>query len=185
MARPLIPRLEWARGTRYLVEGTTVVAVRPLVLSGRQDGLKRRETLWTAGGNYGLVLLAALILATPAWSLAQRARALGWSLALTTLTQLGLLLTRIMHSQFSPFETQYGPFTVVPPDYSLVKRTLFIWLYAFFTVVGPGFFALLIYWGLVTLSWGRSGQPVPLGGVGRNDPCPCGSGLKAKRCCQT
>ena len=77
LARPLIPRLEWALGTRYLVEGTTIVAVRPIVLSGRHDALKRRDTLWTPGGNYGLVLLVALILATPAWSLPQRARALG------------------------------------------------------------------------------------------------------------
>jgi hypothetical protein len=33
--------------------------------------------------------------------------------------------------------------------------------------------------------WGNASQPYinPLRHVGRNDPCPCGSGRKAKRCC--
>jgi uncharacterized protein YecA (UPF0149 family) len=26
-------------------------------------------------------------------------------------------------------------------------------------------------------------QPAPSGKVGRNDPCPCGSGKKFKKCC--
>jgi uncharacterized protein YecA (UPF0149 family) len=35
-------------------------------------------------------------------------------------------------------------------------------------------------------SWG-SPKPVrnPMRHVGRNDPCPCGSGKKAKKCCLT
>jgi hypothetical protein len=39
--------------------------------------------------------------------------------------------------------------------------------------------------------WPRSGvrmaarhnQEDPMGGIGRNQPCPCGSGVKTKRCC--
>jgi len=29
----------------------------------------------------------------------------------------------------------------------------------------------------------RGGMVSPLGKVGRNDACPCGSGMKHKRCC--
>jgi hypothetical protein len=40
-------------------------------------------------------------------------------------------------------------------------------------------------WALKGLSWLPRGTPVrnPWAGVGRNDPCPCGSGKKFKRCC--
>jgi uncharacterized protein YecA (UPF0149 family) len=36
-----------------------------------------------------------------------------------------------------------------------------------------------------TRDWSTSQQPFinPWKGVGRNDPCPCGSGKKAKKCC--
>lgn len=63
------------------------------------------------------------------------------------------------------------------------KLILFDWLYAFFEFMGRGFFALLIYLGLLTFTWGRPDAITPAHPVGRNDPCPCGSGLKAKRCC--
>ncbi|HYP08335.1 MAG TPA: SEC-C metal-binding domain-containing protein, partial [Bryobacteraceae bacterium] len=29
----------------------------------------------------------------------------------------------------------------------------------------------------------EAAAPVPAGKVGRNDPCPCGSGKKFKKCC--
>ncbi len=183
LARPLGRHLEWAPGTRYVVDGATVVAVRRLVLEGRQEAVKRRDTLWTPGSNYGLILLVALILATPGWSRPQRARALGWGLAWVTLTQLALLLTRTMQTQLAPFETAYGPFTVAPPDYSRVARGVVRWLHGFLNVVGPGFFALLIYGGLVTAARGRAGRSAPGSRVGRNDPCACASGLKVKRRC--
>jgi uncharacterized protein YecA (UPF0149 family) len=50
---------------------------------------------------------------------------------------------------------------------------------------GRGFFALLIYLGLIAFGWHAPALPtVPHGRpVGRNDPCPCGSGHKYKRCC--
>jgi len=32
---------------------------------------------------------------------------------------------------------------------------------------------------------GRPTRPVVSSDVGRNDPCPCGSGAKLKKCCRT
>jgi hypothetical protein len=182
MARPLIPLLERAPKTRYLVEGSTVVAHSPILLQQQRQLIERREWLWVPDQNYGLVLIAALVLATPGWSLRRRARALGAGLALITLTQLATVIVRVQYIQRSPFETQYGSFSLVPPGESPVQHALFQWLYAFL-VVGPGLFALLVYWALIAFTWGRPDGSATAAVVGRNDPCPCGSGLKAKRCC--
>lgn len=183
MARPLIPVLERARGTRYLVEGSTIVAVRPILLPQQRGLVERREPLWVPDQNYGLVLIAALVLATPGWSLRRRARALGASLALITLTQFATVIVNVQYIQRSPFETQYGSFSLVPPGESPVQHALFQWLYTFLAMVGPGLFALLVYWALIAFTWGRADGSATAAVVGRNDPCPCGGGLKAKRCC--
>lgn len=60
---------------------------------------------------------------------------------------------------------------------------VFDWLYAFFEFLGRRFFALVIYLGALAFLWGRPSESSPAHALGRNDPCPCGSGLKAKRCC--
>ncbi|HWQ68876.1 MAG TPA: SEC-C metal-binding domain-containing protein [Patescibacteria group bacterium] len=41
----------------------------------------------------------------------------------------------------------------------------------------------MLYFGAIALVWGRPEPESLKGSVGRNEPCPCGSGLKAKRCC--
>ena len=35
----------------------------------------------------------------------------------------------------------------------------------------------------LTRAWRKSGQIVNENKIGRNDPCPCGSGKKYKKCC--
>ena len=35
----------------------------------------------------------------------------------------------------------------------------------------------------LVMEWAKRTKPVVLAQIGRNDPCPCGSGRKAKRCC--
>jgi hypothetical protein len=185
LARPLIPRIERARATHYLVQGSTIVAVRPILLPQQRGLVERREPLWVPDQNYGLVLLAALVLATPGWSLRQRGRILGVSFALITLTQLALVVVRAEHTQLAPFETPYGRFSLIPPGYSPAMRALFKWLYGFFAVVGPGFFALLLYCGALAFTWRARGKRIRGRSLRGNVECPCGSGLKAKRCCRT
>jgi hypothetical protein len=107
------------------------------------------------------------------------------SFALLTLTQLVLVVVRAEHTQLTPFETPYGRFSLIPAGYSPFMRALFEWLYGFFAVVGPGFFALLLYCGCLAFTWGGPRGQVTGAAVRRNDPCPCGSGLKAKRCCRS
>ena len=72
------------------------------------------------------------------------------------------------------------------PGFSPIKQRVFYALYYFFDLMGRGFFALLIYLGLIALGWNAPAIRSVRGGgpVGRNDPCPCGSGRKYKRCCQ-
>ncbi|QTF91328.1 SEC-C metal-binding domain-containing protein, partial [Halomonas sp. BM-2019] len=52
------------------------------------------------------------------------------------------------------------------------------------------FDAQMPYWGIARTLWNaaplpsRGFRPAPLPEPKRNDPCPCGSGKKFKRCCQ-
>ncbi len=181
VASPLIPVLEATSGTRYLVEGATVVAARRIPLPQQREIVTIRRKLWDASADYNLALLAALLLATPGWTWRQRVRAMVWGIGLLALTQFAFFLVTVTYTQLWPITTKYGPLR--PPGFSHAKLVLFDWLYAFFEFMGRGFFALLLYWGSLALTWGISSQPALAQAVGRNDPCPCGSGLKAKRCC--
>ena len=102
-------------------------------------------------------------------------------LGLLTLEQLAFLLVTVEYTQLRPVPSPAGD--VFLPGFSLVKQTVFYWAWAFFQFMGRGFFVLAIYLGLVAMTWGRPAPGIAAGRVGRNDPCPCGSGLKAKRCC--
>ena len=181
LARPLMPMLESSPGTQYLVEGTAVVAERPIRRLAPDAVDAVRQPLRDTAGQYSIALLAALIMATPGWSWRQRGRALAWSLGLLILTDLVAFLVTIEYTKLWPTRIEAG--VVLSTDYSRVKMILFDWLYAFFEFMGRGFFALLLYFGLLALMWGRSDIAPSAHPVGRNAPCPCGSGLKAKRCC--
>lgn len=183
LATPLIPSIESSPGTRYVVEGTTIVAERPLVRQRAEQVTVTRTLLRETAGDYPVALLVALVLATPGWSLPRRGRILAVTLSLLIATQFLSLLINIEYTKLWPTKTAAG--IVVSLDYSKAKMILFDWLYAFTEFMGRGLFALLLYFGAIALVWGRP-EPVDrirTGVVGRNDPCPCGSGLKAKRCC--
>jgi hypothetical protein len=166
-----------------LVEGSTIVAVSLVRLPQTTEVMEFRRELWIAAENYGLPLLMALLLATPGWPLLQRIQALGLGVGLITLTRLAFLLVRVEYKQLLPVTTTYGSFTLVKPGYSPAKRALVEWLHGFFAFVGPNFFALLLYLGLVALTWH---QPEAPGRAGRSRPQPPpgarGSGLRPKRC---
>lgn len=180
-ASPLIPSIESSPGTRYRVEGTRIVAVRPITRQTSEKVTVNRTLLRETSGDYPLALLAALVLATPAWSLKRRGRVLAVTVGMLILTQFFSLLVNIEYTKLWPLKTTAG--IVVSLDYSKAKMILFDWLYAFLEFMGRGFFALLLYFGAIALVWGRPEHRVLGASVGRNDPCPCGSGLKAKRCC--
>ena len=65
---------------------------RPVRLPGQAQMRDVVYTVWLASGAFGLPVFAALILATPGWSGATRARALAWGLALLTITQIASML---------------------------------------------------------------------------------------------
>jgi hypothetical protein len=184
VGRALIPVLETAPGTRYVVEGGRLLAQRPTWLAKQQRTAPLYWPLWVPTANYGVPLLAALILATPGWSWRRRGRALAVGLGLVTLTQIAFLLVTIVATQQSPVMSPEGMLQV--PGFSPTKQSIFYALYYFFDITGRGFFALIIYLGLIAVGWQvpEATPPVPRGRpLGRNDPCPCGSGRKYKRCC--
>jgi hypothetical protein len=163
------------------VEGTTIIAERPIMRQTSETVTVIRTLLRETSGDYPLALLAALVLATPAWSLTRRGRVFAVTVGLLILTQFFSLLVNIEYTKLWPQKTAAG--IVVSLDYSRFKMILFDWLYAFLEFMGRGFFALLLYFGAIARVWGRPERKALVASVGRNDPCPCGSGLKAKRCC--
>ncbi|GEM_PF-2853778 len=181
VASPLISSIESSPGTRYRVEGTTIIAERPIMRQAAEKVTVSRTLLRETSGDYPLALLAALVLATPAWSLTRRGRVFAVTVGLLILMQFLSLLVNIEYTKLWPQKTAAG--IVVSLDYSKAKMILFDWLYAFLEFMGRGFFALLLYFGAIARVWGRPEPGARKGAVGRNSPCPCGSGLKAKRCC--
>lgn len=181
VGRVLMPLVEARPGTRYAIEGSAIFAVRRLGLP-QGETVTIHQPIWVAGADYGLVLLGALILATPGWSRRERARLLGLGLPLLMLADVAFLLVNIEQTQWRlPAGTPYG--AALPPGFSPAKRVLFDWLYAFFEFMGRGFFPLLTFVGLLAFAWRPLGERAVAGVVGRNDPCPCRSGMKYKRCC--
>jgi SEC-C motif len=182
VARLAAPTLERTPGTRYEVAGSRVLAHRPVRLPNQERPRDVVYTLWLASGNFGLPMLAALIVATPGWSWYRRVRALGWGLGLLTLTQVAFLLVTLEFWQQMPIRGPEGRLVHLPGHSALGLRVASA-LYNFFEIMGRGFFALLVYLGLLMFTGAPRGAVS--GAVGRNDACPCGSGRKFKRCCGT
>ena len=184
IGRALSPLLEPASETRYVVDGARVLVQRPTWLPKQQRTAPLNWPVWLPAANYGPPLLTALILAAPGWSRRRRGRALAIGLTLLTLTQVVFFLVTVVATQQSPVMSPEG--MIQPAGYSPIKQPIFYALYNFFDAMGRGFFALLIFLGLVAFGSERSEATrtaaVPRR-ISRNAPCPCGSGRKYKRCC--
>jgi hypothetical protein len=179
VAAAVAPLLDRAPGARYAAEGSRVVVHRPVLLPG--DALPRDlvQTLWLAAGAFGLPVFAAVVIVTPGWSWGTRARALAWGLAFLTLTQIVTVMVNTEFWQQMPVAGPRGD-PVYLPGHSAGRLRVFSALFYFLEIMGRGFFALVTYIALLGLrERGRS----RLGKTGRNEPCPCGSGRKFKRCC--
>lgn len=156
-----------------------MLANRPSRLARSSITVPVVQPLWVGAQSFGLPLFAALVLAVPGWSWRRRGRAIALGLAILSVTQVAQLFVMIEASQQSPFVTPQGPIEL--PKYSPAKQTIYYALYYFFELMSRGFFALLVFGGLVALL-PETRAPAPTTAAGRNDPCPCGSGLKFKRC---
>ena len=184
VGRALSPVLENAPGTRYVVDGGRLLAQRPTWFAQQNRTAPLAWPIWVASANYGVPLLAALVLATPGWGWRRRGRVIALGLGLITVTQIAFVLVTIVATQQSPVMSPSG--LVAVPGFSATKQSISYALYYFFDLTGRGFFALLIYLGLIAGYWKAPAAARPVSGgspVGRNDLCSCGSGRKYKRCC--
>jgi hypothetical protein len=183
LGRALSPLLESSPDVRYLVDGAGVLVQRPTWLPRQQRMLSLNWPLWLPAANYGPPLLAALVLSAPGWSWRRRGRSLALGLGLLTLSQIAFFVITVVATQQSPVMSPEG--MIQPAGYSPIKKPIFFALYSFFDAMGRGFFALLIFLGLVALGGER--HPAAAAAAARrarrNAPCPCGSGRKYKRCC--
>jgi uncharacterized protein YecA (UPF0149 family) len=101
-------------------------------------------------------------------------------------TEFAFFLSTIEYSQLRTVASPTGS-VLFPEGFSRPKQILATWVYYFFQTMGRGLFPLLIYWGMVGLTW-RPREASPGGrpdvvAPGRNAPCPCESGKKYKHCC--
>jgi len=167
IGRALIPVLEAAPDTQYTVESGRLLANRTLWLPKQNRRVEFAMPLWDPAANYGVPLLATLILATPAWSWKRRGRALAVGLGLLTFTQIAFVLVTIVATQQGPVISRDG---VLQLSDSPMKQYIFYALYHFFAIMGRGFFALLIYLGLIAVGWNTPAIPTVTRGrpVGRN-----------------
>src|SRR5262249_32328715 len=143
-----------------------------------QGPLTFKVEIWKGNSSYDLILLIALILATPGLSLRRLGRLLGIGLVLITLTEFAFFLSTIEYSQLRPMPGRSGAL-LLPAGFSRLKQVVFTWIYYFFQTMGRGLFPLLIYWGMIGLTWGRPEATAPerssVAMSGRNAPCSCGS----------
>jgi hypothetical protein len=178
VARAAAPLLENTPGAHYAVEGSRVLVHRPVRLPGQEQLRDVVYTVWLASGAFGLPVFAALILATPGWSGATRARALAWGLALLTVAQIASVLVAVDFWQQMPVTLQGPAFYL--SGHSARRLRVISAVYYFFEIMGRGFFVLVVYVAMLGL---RETPRAAGRGAERNAKCPCGSGRKFKRCC--
>ena len=94
--------------------GSRVLVHRPVRLPGQAQMRDVVYTVWLASGAFGLPVFAALILATPGWRRATRARALAWGLALLTVTQIASMLVAVDFWQQMPVTLLQAPAFYLP-----------------------------------------------------------------------
>jgi hypothetical protein len=126
--------------------------------------------------SHNLFLFVARVLASPGVPRRRRFEALGIGLAMIFLLDTLVVMGDIWQGDRSSFpgtrpEVWSGPFAHVLHVISALHPT-------------GGIFMLPVFvWGLALLARPLFVTPSPEGRVGRNEPCPCGSGRKHKKCC--
>lgn len=124
------------------------------------------------GYELNLILVLALFLATPNLKLSKR-------LQLTALTALLLVLIQLFFLAFDIKLIQHVMLTMpgepAPPSLDRINSSIM-----YFQDVLP-----VMLWMVMGFRYfkGWLHMPKAVRGVGRNEPCPCGSGLKYKKCC--
>jgi len=163
VARVAAPALEKSPGMRYEVVGSRVHAIRPFGPATERPPQRLVYVVWAASSNFGLPVLAALIVATPGWGWGARARALVWGLGFLTLTQVAVMLVTFEFWQQMPVQDPRGGLLYLPGHSALGLR-LVTPLFYFFEIMGRGFFALLVYVALLVTGGGPGRRASPTRG---------------------
>jgi len=136
ICRTLAPLLEESPDTRYVFQDGRLLAQRLTWLPKQQRLTTLNWPIWQSTANYGIPLLAALIVTTPGWSWRRRGRALAVGLGLLTVTQIAFVLVTVVASQYSPVMSPEG--MLAGPAVSPVKQRVFYGLYYFLRPDGTG-----------------------------------------------
>ena len=165
LGRPFIPLIERGADAPYRIDGATILVTRSVMDPTMRKPVTFEFELWKGYASYDLILLAALIIATPGWSLRQRGRFLALGLGLITLTELAFFLSTIEFSRLRPLQSPSG-LVLVPAGFSRFRQVVFTWVYYFFQAMGRGLFPLLIYAAMVGFTWEGVKEKAPRRGRG-------------------
>lgn len=167
----LAPVLEREEPVRYELADAKVLAVRPMVVGGQRAS--GRYGLWDARLAWSLPLLIAMLLAIPGWAPTRRWRAIAYAITGMSAVYTSHLAANIVLTQLRSPGADLA-------SWSPLTRMLVAKYSYFLDVMGNGLAALVLFCLLVERFWRPTGTAIQ---VGRNEPCPCGSGRKSKRCC--
>lgn len=158
-------------GSRYESEGAKVSALRPL--GTMPDGRVReaRQGIWSAAVSWGTPLFVAAVVATPGWPWPRRWRALALGCGVLALGHFANLLVNAALTRGR-----------LPGAAAGGMGLLLEWLSGFFDLVLMPALPVGLYLVLATAE-SSAGSSAGGGAAPRNAPCPCGSGVKYKRCC--
>lgn len=167
----LSPVLALEQSALYELDDGRIVAARRTVVGHRRATV--RQGLWDARLTWSLPLLVAALLSVPDWTPSRRACAVVYAVAGMSALHTSHVLVNVV---FTQMRTPGGDATQWPP----VARVLVPTYSYFCDVIGNGLTAFVLFCLLVERLWLPTHERIE---VGRNEPCPCGSGRKAKRCC--
>jgi hypothetical protein len=183
----ILPLWWYSLGAISLIAGTCAswiytffdarVAINPkgeavqFVLDGRSQSNALRMDLVT----YGLPILMALVLATRSSSLVAKLRALAigcavmFVLTICALVAWAKITSMQLQQQAAPWSDQSSFSYLVFHGYGFSQPAVAVVIWLMLIMLGS--------------FKGRSSHKSGAATVGRNAPCPCGSGRKYKRCC--
>jgi hypothetical protein len=184
VAQPFLPALNTGRPGFFVLhpKGTTIFVVDSRAT--REDVADHSSTakFETNQVHRNVPLLLALFLATPGLLRGRHTKALAIALGVLFLWHAGYV-TFVVHRLASQMAaaaeaaTQGGAARAVVP--TRIPFEIFLRLFI------PQMMPFVLWAGLVHFRRPKSVEPASASvvTVGRNDPCPCGSGKKYKRCC--
>jgi hypothetical protein len=155
IASVVAPVVERSPDARWVTDFAKVVVVRSIP-NPAGGAWRLRQSVWDGNVTFTPALLAAALLATPAWNGARRRRVLALGLGALASTHLANVLVNTVYTQVRPL-VHAG--VVVQQGGSFGAQMVLNALSYFFDTMGGLFFTIAIYAWLVATRWRAPAPP--------------------------